>query len=291
MSLFAHPAIDAWTVPVLPTLIAVCAATWYLAGWSRVRAASPGLVSGWHAASFGMGVVLLWIAVASPLASSHHDWLTVHMIQHLLLMTLAPPLILSSAPARSFSRGLPAAVTLAIDPLVRGDLVGRVGRLLTHPLVCWSASTAMLVIWHVPAVLRLGLHSERWHAVQLGSFLMTGLMFWWPVIQPWPSVPHPRWSIVLYLFLATLPCDILSGFLMFSERIAYPVYLSRPDHTAIAVLADQQTAAALMWTVVTLVYLVAGAILATRLLSLPHSQGRPHAPVSDLARPPVKSAR
>jgi putative membrane protein len=109
--------------------------------------------------------------------------------------------------------------------------------------------------------------SDVWHLVAKTSFVVTGLLFWWPVVQPWPSVPASRWSMVLYLFLAMLPCDILSAFLVFSERIAYSVYLSMPGHTSASVLEDQEIAGALMWTVVTLVYLAAGTILATRLLS------------------------
>jgi cytochrome c oxidase assembly factor CtaG len=73
--------------------------------------------------------------------------------------------------------------------------------------------------------------------------------------------------MILYLFLATLPCDILSGFLVFSDRIAYPVYLTASRQSGLSVLADQQCAGALMWTGVTIVYVVAGAILSTRLLS------------------------
>jgi cytochrome c oxidase assembly factor CtaG len=77
----------------------------------------------------------------------------------------------------------------------------------------------------------------------------------------------PQWSTLLYLFLATLPCDILSGFLVFSDRVAYPMYFSMPRHFGFSVLEDQQCAAALMWTCVTLVYLVLAAILSIRLLS------------------------
>ena len=73
--------------------------------------------------------------------------------------------------------------------------------------------------------------------------------------------------MILYLFLATLPCDILSGVLVFSERVAYPVYLSTSRQSGLSVLADQQCAGALMWTCVTIIYLVAGVILSTRLLS------------------------
>ena len=74
---------------------------------------------------------------------------------------------------------------------------------------------------------------------------------------------------MLYLFLATLPCDVLSGFLVFSDRLAYPVYLSAPSRSTLSVFQDQQAAGALMWTVVTIVYLVAGTVVATRLLSPP----------------------
>ena len=73
--------------------------------------------------------------------------------------------------------------------------------------------------------------------------------------------------MLLYLFLATLPCDILSGFLVFSDRVVYPVYFSTPRRFGFSVLEDQQCAGALMWTCITIVYLLAAAILTTRLLS------------------------
>ena len=73
---------------------------------------------------------------------------------------------------------------------------------------------------------------------------------------------------MLYLFLATLPCDILSGFLVFCDRVVYTVYLSTPETFGISALEDQQRAGALMWTCVTVVYLVAAAIVAVGLLSV-----------------------
>jgi cytochrome c oxidase assembly factor CtaG len=104
--------------------------------------------------------------------------------------------------------------------------------------------------------------------VEHASFLAAGLLFWWPVIQPWPQAAQgPGLSIILYLFLATLPCDILSGFLVFCDRVVYPEYFSSSHPFGLSSLADQQCAGALMWTCVTVVYLVAGAILTTRLLS------------------------
>jgi cytochrome c oxidase assembly factor CtaG len=113
------------------------------------------------------------------------------------------------------------------------------------------------------------MQSSKWHFIEHASFLTAGLLFWWPVIQPWPSVAHwPRWSMLLYLFFATLPCDALSGFLVFSDRVAYPMYLCTPHNGGLSPLADQQCAAALMWTCVTVVFLVAGTFLSTQMLSL-----------------------
>jgi putative membrane protein len=120
----------------------------------------------------------------------------------------------------------------------------------------------------MPAVFTLGLQSEAWHAVEHACFLGSGFLFWWPVVQPWPSVPRwPRWSMLGYLFLATLPCDILSAFLAFCDRVVYTGYLSAPKQFGISALEDQQCAGALMWACVTIVYLLAAAILTTRLLS------------------------
>jgi cytochrome c oxidase assembly factor CtaG len=182
--------------------------------------------------------------------------LTGHMVQHLVLMTIAPPLIWLGAPATLLAR------------FGRWPAMQRVGRLLGHPVFCWSAAAATLVAWHVPALFRLGMESHAWHLLEQASFFASGLLFWWPVIQPRPSVARwPRWSMLLYLFLATLPCDVLSALLVFSDRIAYPVYLCTPHHAGLSVLEDQQCAGALMWTCVTVVFLVAGTILSMRLLS------------------------
>jgi caa3-type cytochrome oxidase assembly factor Caa3/CtaG len=109
-----------------------------------------------------------------------------------------------------------------------------------------------LAAWHVPALLTMTLESEVWHSVEQSSFLGDGVLFWWPVVQPWPTVSiGPRWWTLLYLFFATLPCDVLAGFLMFSDRVAYPVYFSMPRHSGLSVMEDQQFAGALMWTCVT----------------------------------------
>ena len=249
-------------------LVFVFVALWYVRGWRRLRSTSTAAVGAWHAAGFLVGMCLVWAALGSPLVAYDHHLLTIHMIQHLLLMTLAPPLILLGEPALALWHGLPRIGHVVLGPLRQWPFVQRLARMLSRPAFCWTVSALTLVGWHVPGMLTLALHSEVWHSIEQSSFLGAGLLFWWPVIQPWPSASGgPQWSTLLYLFLATLPCDILSGLLVFSERVAYPAYFSMPRHFGFSVLEDQQCAAALMWTCVTLVYLVPAAILSTRLLS------------------------
>src|SRR5215467_1708731 len=240
----------------------------YVRGWRRTAVVAASAIPSWRLASFLLGMFSIWVALASPLVAYDHDLLTVHMIQHLLLMTFAPGLILLGEPLLSFWKGLPRFGQNMLGPAFRRPFVRRSARMLSQPALCWTVSALTLLGWHVPALFTLGMQSELWHSVEQASFFGAGFLFWWPVVQPWPSVSTwSQWSTLLYLFLATLPCDLLSGFLVFSDRVAYPVYFSMPRHLGSSVLADQQCAAALMWTCVTVVYLVPAAILSIRLLS------------------------
>ncbi len=218
----------------------------------------------WRLASFISGVFSLWAVVGSPLAAMDHQLLTAHMVQHLLLMTVAAPLILLGAPAITLLHGFPQR----LRAVLQWRPMRAVGRVLTHPVFCWLASTAVVIGWHVPALFELGMQSEGWHVFEHASFFAAGLLFWWPVIQPWPSVAMwPRWRIPLYLFLATLPCDALSAFLTFCNRVVYPHYVSAHRLLDISPLADQECAGALMWVWVTFAYLAPATVITIQMLS------------------------
>jgi putative membrane protein len=242
------------------------AALLYFRGWFHLRRTYA--ISLWRAAAFFGGLLCVWIAAASPLAALDEELLSVHMIQHLLLMTAAPPLLLLGSPVLPLLHGLPKFATRgALGPLLRFPLVRRIGHLLANPVFCWLAASVVLIGWHVPSAFALGLASEPWHHVEHSSFLAAGLIFWWPVIPSWPSVSQPRWLTVLYLFLATLPCDALSAFLAFCDRVVYPAYQVVPRRFVISPLQDQECAGALMWVCVTFAYLIPAVAITTRLLS------------------------
>jgi len=162
------------------------------------------------------------------------------MLKHLLIMTVAAPLILYGA--------RPALVRWR-PPMTS----------------CWLAGTLTVLLWHVPAVFELALESQFWCQVEHASFFVAGMLFWWPVIQPHPT---SGWSVPVYLFLATLPCDALSAFLVFCGHVVYRPYLSL-DHEmfGLSPIEDQSLAGALMWVTVTFAYLIPALVLTARLLS------------------------
>jgi putative membrane protein len=259
----APPALQASTVVSLALLGVLLA---YGRGFLLLSSQKPDAVSRWRLLAFLSGVGFLWLSVASPLAGLDHQRLVFHMLQHLLEMNVAAPLLLLGAPVRVLASALPGPGS--VDGQVSPTWPGALGRGLTHPAVCWLLGTTVVIGWHVPLVLEHTLHSPIWHGLQHGSFLLAGLLFWWPVVLPWPAVPRwPRWALPLYLFLATLPCDALSAFLAFSGRVIYPHYLVQAHGSAASPLADQAAAGALMWLFVTVAYLFPAVLITLQLLS------------------------
>ena len=258
-----------WSLPVPATLALVLAALVYARGWFHLRNAYSDGIPAWRLGAFMSGMFSLWIAVGSPLTAFDDDLLTIHMVQHVLLMAVAPPMLLLGAPALPFLHGLPRRfVRGALGPFLRWPPIESLGRTLTHPVFSWLAAMIALVGWHVPALFELGLRSDLWHEVEHGCFLATGLLFWWPVVQPWPSVARwPRWCIPLYLFLATLPCDALSAFLAFCDRVVYSSYQVAPGPFNISPLLDQECAGALMWVCATFIYLIPAVVVTVQILS------------------------
>jgi cytochrome c oxidase assembly factor CtaG len=259
---------QSWTLEpwiIIPLLLA---GSIYLRGWRELHRRLPRRFSIWRLMAFQGGLSTLVLALASPLHELAEQLLQFHMIQHLMLMMVIPPLLLLGAPILPLLRGLPRPVLQHwVGPLFAITAFRRLARFLTHPIVCLVAFTVSTVAWHVPVLYELALSSEFWHNVQHVCFLSTGLLFWWPVVQPWPSRPHwPRWTMIPYLLLADIQNTAMSAFLIFSERVLYPTYAAVPRLWGISVLDDQAAAGAIMWVPGSVIFLVPVAVIAIRLL-------------------------
>jgi putative membrane protein len=256
----------------IASALAVVTALVYLRGWLSLRNAFPTLIPGWRLAAFMSGLLSLWAALASPLATLDHQSLTMHMIKHLLLMTVAAPLVLAGAPVFPLVCGLPKLFIKTHPPLDRPP-VRWLEQCFKNPVSCWLAGTAAVIGWHVPVAFQLGMRSQWAHSLEDLCFLIAGLLFWWPVVQSLPTATRsPRLSIALYLFLATLPCDILSAFLVFCNRLVYPFYLSKPQLFSLSPLQEQECAGALMWVWVTFAYLIPAVVITMQVLSPSNTQ-------------------
>src|SRR5262249_2724603 len=189
--------LDRWSL--IPLVIAMGL---YLRGWTLLRRARHGRVTVWTALAFLAALAAICVALSSPIDELARLLLQVHMTQHLVLTMVAPPLIWLGAPLGPTLRGLPQPIGVVAARLLSLRLVRRL-TIISHPLATWSVFVVCLLVWHTPAAYELALGTHAWHHVQHACFFAAGLLFWWPVIQPWPSRPAwPRWTMIPYLVLA-----------------------------------------------------------------------------------------
>jgi putative membrane protein len=128
---------------------------------------------------------------------------------------VAPPLLLLGQPVLPLFRGLPRWIFKdALGPFLGSPELKQVGRALVYPVVSWFALAAAIMVWHLPRLYELALHSESWHRAEHACFFWAALAFWWPVVGVWPSHPvWPRWAMIPYLLLADLVNTGLSAVL------------------------------------------------------------------------------
>jgi cytochrome c oxidase assembly factor CtaG len=280
--------LDPWLIVPLGV-----AAGLYWRGWWFLHCQMPQRFGGWRLGSFQLGLGALLLALASPLEALAEVLLQAHMAQHLVLMMVAPPLLVYGAPTLPLLRGVPHMVRKrGLGPLLAWTVWRRLQHMLTHPVLGWLAFVVATLAWHVPAVYELALQSHFWHHVQHFCFISTGMLFWWPVLQPWPSRPRwPRWAMIPYLLLADIQNTALSAALVFSERVLYPTYLTVPRVWGITALDDQAAAGVMMWVPGSLVYLVPVGLLVMQLCGRTGNATSLLAPAAIQVAPPYADGR
>ena len=252
------------------TVAGVTAAGWvYTAGWRGYRRRLPARFSGSHLAAFLSGLATLCIAIVSSLDDAADVRLSAHMVQHILLLTIAPGLLLLGQPLLPLLRGLPDRLRRSVvAPLLRYRPLRATAHALVHPPVALLVGSGIFWVWHFPAPYQLALRVPAIHLVEHASFLTGGLLFWYPVVQPWPSRPlWPSGAMIPYLLVADVQNTVLAAVLTFSDRVLYPFYEFHRPATEAAALNDQVLAGVIMWVPMSLAYLIPAALLTMRLLS------------------------
>jgi putative membrane protein len=267
---------DRWSVETAITLTAlVLAAIVYTRGWARLRRRMPHRFRWRELAWFLAGLDTLAVAVASPLDARAADSLAAHMTQHLLLMMVSPPLLWLGAPLAPILRGLPTSLMRAAIGVLTWRPMRRVGRALTHPPIAWASFTLATWAWHVPALYELALDRPAWHHVEHLCFLVTALLFWWPVVQPWPSRPRwPRWALVPYLLMGEVQNTLLAALFTFVGRPLYATYVAAAGRAGVSPLDDQVMAGLIMWGPGSLALFLPATWVALQLLTPPPAKMR-----------------
>ena len=258
-----------WSLPVGPLVALGLALVLYVRGWLLARKTRERELPLWRAGCFVGGVVALWLAIASPIDALDDYLLTAHMIQHFILMSIAPPLIALGAPVVPMLRGLPRLAIAGLRPLFRAHWLRVFGKTLMHPVVAWMAMNFAYVVWHVPAMFELTFRSEQIHDFEHLCFFATSLMFWWVVVEPWPAARRrwPRWAVIPYLLSADVVNTVLSATLAFAGKVLYSSYADAPRVCFLTPLKDQVAAGSEMWVLNSTVMLLPAVVIAVRELS------------------------
>ncbi len=257
------------SIPKWATLALLLTAWVYVRGWRALERSRPEQIPGWRAGCFLAGILAVWVAIASPLDALSGVLLTAHMIQHLLLMAIAPPLLVLGAPVVPLLRGLPRYfVREGLGPFFTMRWVHGLERLFASRALAWLLMNLAFIAWHVPAAYDLALRSPGWHEAEHACFLFTSTLFWWHIVAPWPTTyTASRWLLLPFLLTADFVNTGLSAILTFSGRSIYPAYQQAPRFFGTSVLNDQVAAGALMWVVGSVAFLGAAMLITVQLVS------------------------
>ena len=187
-------------------------------------------------ATFTLGVIVILVSFVSPLHVLSDRYLfSAHMLQHVLLTLVAPPLLIAGAP------------DWLLRPFLRPDLVFRLARLVTHPVPAFVLFNIVFSIWHLPALYDL---SVTYHLVHIGEHLMfmgTAMLMWWPLTSNMPELPRLSYPLrMVYLFLLSIAQIIVFAPITFSRVPLYESYVDAPRILAMSAVVDQQIGAIIM---------------------------------------------
>ncbi len=277
-------ALSSWDWRPDVIIILVLAGTLYVKGWRRLRqrsnrARSAKQTNGWRAAagwrpvSYLAGLVFVGLALMSPLDVLGSMLFSMHMIQHLLLIMIAPPLLLIANPMPFMLWGLPNTWRLKIGRGI-ARLINRNApfrhklRAATTPGIVWMIWLISIIGWHDPNAYNAALRSDLVHDLEHLSFFLGGMLFWWHVTGAGPRI-HKQFGLIgrIAFALSAVPPNMLTGVaIAFAAEPIYTYYNNVPRLMGLTVMNDQQLGGVIMWVPGSMMYIIAALVLISRLL-------------------------
>ena len=237
----------------------------YAVGPLRRRYRLADSVSRRQVVVFISGMLLIFLALASPLDELGDEYLfSAHMLQHLVLTMIGPPMLLLGTPG------------WLIEPLLRRRTVLGIGKALTYPAVAFLLFNVNFWLWHAPSLYNATLSDENLHIFEHLLFLITSTIYWWPVFSP-VEEGLPRLSLggqILYIFLGGMPSVALGAGLTFLPPLYAPYIQQSVRAWGISPAADQQLGGLIMWVPLNIAYIVVVSVLFIRWMQQQDAQQR-----------------
>lgn len=255
----------------------------YLRGWRRLRTITAGragparsnshppLAASWKPASYIAGLLVVAISLMSPIDVLGGQLFFMHMIQHLLLVMIAPPLLWIATPFAMIMWGLPRKPRQQVAAVLTQESRFRwFSTTVTQPGVVWFAYVIVYVGWHDPGMYNLALRNEFVHDLEHLTFFLTAMAFWWHLTGVAPRF-HPAFSTAkrLLYVIVFIPINMFTGVaIAFATEPIYTYYTAVPRFYGLSVLDDQIISGVIMWIPGSMMLLGAALILISRIVQV-----------------------
>jgi len=254
--------LTAWDVDPFILLGLMIATGLYVSGWRRLyrRARPQASPPMWQAWAFGGSIAALAVALLSPLATLDGVLFSAHMLQHLLLIQVAAPLLLLSSPIVPLLWGLPNQKRRGAARLFFGprSALRPIGHLLTEPAVAATLFLGCIAVWHTPVLYDAAHGRSGPHVLEHAVFLTSAIVYWWPLLHPGGGQRRLGFGAsIFYLLPPLLGSNALGALFTFAGQPLYRTYLAAPRVTSLSPLDDQQLGGLLMWVVGGMLWAVA----------------------------------
>lgn len=248
-----------WDAEPLVCLLLATVSLIYLAGISRLKREQRLPIAAWsRGLAFAGGIVLLGLALLSPLDAWSDELSSAHMAQHLILMMIAPPLLILGHPIVVALWALPRDRRRSVAAWWQASrMVRPVIDWLRSPLIAWLTVSAMLWFWHLPKPYDLAFTEPAAHALAHLSFFLTSTLFWRVVIEDPQSRRLSLGATMIFVVTFAMENAMLAALLIFAPKVLYAAHATAPAWSPLSPLEDQQLAGVLMWSVTGVADLIA----------------------------------
>jgi len=232
-----HPidAISWWRWSLHPSTVIGIASLGAIYLWLAYRARRDPTVG--EKLFFFAGLLVMFSSLNGPIHDlSDYYLFSAHMVQHLLLTLLMPPLLLAGIPG------------WMLRPVTSHRFVAPVARFLTRPAICFTIFNLVIAGWHLPPLYNAAMADHNIHILEHVMMMTGAVLMWWPLMSQLPELPRLAYPAqMLYSFLMTIPMSIVAIYIVMADRVLYPAYSAAPRILPLSPLEDQLLGALIMW--------------------------------------------